>query len=125
MPNATAPATALGGIKADERFAGGVDVESGGWVPNITPHADGIGDWSESDIAEFLKTGFTPEFDSAGGSMAQVIQNTSRLSDEDRVAMAEIHRHAAGPPRKGAGEGRAEFLIARARPRRQGMPVHG
>jgi mono/diheme cytochrome c family protein len=82
------PRNLIGGIKSGERFAGGIDVETSGWVPNITPHADGIGGWSQSDIAEFLKTGFTPEFDSAGGSMAQVIQNTSRLTDEDRAAMA-------------------------------------
>ena len=101
------PRNALGGIKADERFAGGVDVESGGWIPNITPHADGIGDWSEADVAEFLKTGFTPEFDSAGGGMAEVIRNTSRLSDEDRVAIAKYiaslpARPGKAPPRAGS-----------------------
>ena len=33
----------LGGIKPATRFAGGADPEGkGGWVPNITPHADGL-----------------------------------------------------------------------------------
>lgn len=82
------PRNILGGIKSGERFAGGVDVESGGWVPNITPHADGLASWSEADIAELLKTGFTPGFDSVGGSMAEVVQNTSRLTDADRAAIA-------------------------------------
>ena len=82
------PRNLIGGIKSGERYAGGADPEGKGWVPNITPHADGIGSWKPADIAEFLKTGMTPEFDSAGGSMAEVIENTSRLTDADRTAMA-------------------------------------
>jgi mono/diheme cytochrome c family protein len=93
------PRNLLGGIESDERFAGGLDPEGKGWVPNITPHADGIGKWSEADIAEYLKTGFTPDFDSAGGTMAEVIQNTSRLSDTDRAAIATYI--ASLPPRPG------------------------
>jgi len=82
------PRNALGAIEKDKRFSGGPDPEGKGWVPNITPHADGIGGWTEDQIADFLKSGLTPEFDSAGGSMAEVIQNTARLSDEDRKAIA-------------------------------------
>jgi mono/diheme cytochrome c family protein len=82
------PRNAFGGIEADKRFSGGPNPEGKGWVPNITPHADGIGSWKESDIADFLQNGLTPDADSAGGSMAEVIQNTSRLSEDDRKAMA-------------------------------------
>jgi mono/diheme cytochrome c family protein len=99
------PRNSLGGIKSDDRFAGGVDIEGKGWVPNITPHADGLADWSEGDIAEFLKTGFTPDFDSAGGSMAEVIENTSRLTDEDRAAMATYIKSL--PARPGRSPARA------------------
>ncbi|MCA1775302.1 MAG: cytochrome C, partial [Loktanella sp.] len=36
-----------------------------------------------------LASGFTPEFDSAGGEMAAVIRNsTSQLKDADRQAIA-------------------------------------
>jgi mono/diheme cytochrome c family protein len=99
------PRNVLGGIKAGQRFSGGVDLEKGGWVPNITPHADGIGTWTEADIAELLKTGFTPDFDSVGGSMGEVVQNTSRLSDADRAAMASYVASLAplpgrAPPKK-------------------------
>jgi mono/diheme cytochrome c family protein len=83
------PRNALGGIIKDQRFAGGIDAEGKGWVPNITPHADGIASWKKADIADFLQSGMTPDADSAGGSMAEVIQNTSRLSDADRADMAE------------------------------------
>lgn len=98
------PRNLIGGIEADRRFSGGPDPAGKGWVPNITPSPDGIGAWSEADIAEFLKTGFTPEFDSAGGSMAEVIQNTSRLTDADRAAMATylatLPARAGRPPAK-------------------------
>jgi mono/diheme cytochrome c family protein len=84
------PRDQFGGIIPDRRFAGGIDPEGKGWVPNITPHADGIAAWKQQDVADFLKSGMTPDFDSVGGSMAEVVQgNTSRLTDADRSAMAE------------------------------------
>jgi len=45
-------------------------------------------DWNAADIAEYLKSGFTPDYDVAGGLMAEVIENTSNLSDQDRMAIA-------------------------------------
>lgn len=94
------PRDPLGGIDSNRRFAGGPDPEGKGWVPNITQQ--GLGSWSDKDIAEFLKTGMTPEFDSAGGSMAAVIRNTSQLGDGDRMAMAVYIKSlpaVAGPAR--------------------------
>jgi mono/diheme cytochrome c family protein len=81
------PRNFLGGIVAAQRFAGGPNPEGEGWVPNITQK--GLGEWSEKDFAYFLETGQTPDDDSAGGSMARVIKNTSQLSAQDRAAMAE------------------------------------
>jgi mono/diheme cytochrome c family protein len=83
------PRDQLGGIIPDRRFAGGIDAEGKGWVPNITPHADGLAGWKKDDMSSFLQSGMTPDADSVGGSMAEVIQNTSRLTDSDRSAMAE------------------------------------
>jgi mono/diheme cytochrome c family protein len=80
------PRNLLGGITTSLRFSGAPNLEGEGWVPNITQA--GLGDWSEEDIAEFLKTGEMPEGDSAGGSMVPVIRNTSQLGDADRAAMA-------------------------------------
>ncbi len=82
------PRTVLGGRRADLKLAGGPAPEGSGHVPNITPHASGIGDWSENDIAYFLETGFTPSFDAVGGTMAQVQENMARLTPEDRAAIA-------------------------------------
>jgi mono/diheme cytochrome c family protein len=81
------PRNVLGGIVAAQRFAGGPNPEGEGWVPNITQK--GLGEWSEKDIAFFLETGQMPDGDTAGGSMARVIRNTSQLSAGDRAAMAE------------------------------------
>ncbi|MGX7742728.1 c-type cytochrome [Rhodopseudomonas parapalustris] len=98
------PRNMLGGIVASQRFAGGPDPEGKGWVPNITQK--GLGDWSAVDIAYFLETGMTPEGDSAGGSMAQVIRNTSQLGKDDREAIAAYIKSLppvqgpARPPRK-------------------------
>ncbi|MGI3167614.1 c-type cytochrome [Pseudooceanicola sp. C21-150M6] len=79
------PRNALGGLDTS-RWLGGAPLPGGaGTVPNITP---GKLDWSEADIAAYLKTGFTPEFDSAGGEMAEVVQNMSHLSDADVAAIA-------------------------------------
>ena len=86
-----------GGIKTSEWLAGAVAAEGEGVVPNITPEGADAGAWSEGDIAEYLKTGFTPDFDSAGGAMAAVVKNTGRLSDDDRAAIAAYLK--AVPPR--------------------------
>jgi mono/diheme cytochrome c family protein len=94
------PRNFLGGIVAAQRFAGGPNPEGEGWVPNITQK--GIGDWSARDIDYFLKTGQTPDDDSAAGSMARVIKNTQQLPDTDRAAMADYLKSLApveGPPR--------------------------
>jgi mono/diheme cytochrome c family protein len=94
------PRNFLGGIVAAQRFAGGPNLEGEGWVSNITQK--GLGDWSEKDVAYFLKTGETPDNDSTSGSMARVIKNTSQLPDEDRAAMAVYLKElppVEGPPR--------------------------
>src|SRR5664279_3999369 len=94
------PRNSLGGIVAAQRFAGGPNPEGEGWVPNITQK--GIPEWSENDVAEFLKTGEMPDGDSAGGSMVRVIKNTSQLRGEDRAAIAEYIKSLPpvdGPPR--------------------------
>jgi mono/diheme cytochrome c family protein len=94
------PRNFLGGIVAAQRFAGGPNPEGEGWVPNITQKR--MGDWSAKDFAYFLESGQTPDGDTAGGSMARVIRNTSQLSPEDRDAMAEYLKSLPpleGPPR--------------------------
>jgi mono/diheme cytochrome c family protein len=83
------PRNFLGAIVSDRRFAGGPNLEGKGRIPNITPDKTGIGAWSKGDIVELLNSGLTPDGDSAGGAMAEVIRNTAELPDSDREAIAE------------------------------------
>jgi mono/diheme cytochrome c family protein len=98
------PRDFLGGIVERERFAGGPAPDGKSWVPNITPlglREDGK-PWTEKDIASFLGDGMMPDGDYAGGAMADVINNTSLLSAEDRAAMANYIAAlppVAGPPK--------------------------
>jgi mono/diheme cytochrome c family protein len=80
------PRNVLGGIVSGMRFTGGPAPDGEGNVPNITQFR--MKSWSVADIADFLDSGMTPDGDSAGGSMVDVVRNTSQLSKEDREAMA-------------------------------------
>jgi mono/diheme cytochrome c family protein len=93
------PRDALGGIVAARRFTGGPNPEGKGWVPNITSHPDGIAAWSTRDVAYLLQSGMTPEADSVGSTMADVVRSTAKLSDPDRAAIAAYIK--ALPPRAG------------------------
>ncbi len=79
------PRNGLGGMQRDLWLTGAPNPSGKGRIPGLT--VDQL-DWSEADIAEYLKSGFTPDYDSAGGEMVDVIENTSRLTDEDRLAIA-------------------------------------
>jgi len=83
------PRSALGGPKADQALAGAPDPEGGkNPIPNITPSEDGIGGWSEAEIATALKTGLLPEFETFGGMMTKVQENMAHLTGEDLAAIA-------------------------------------
>ncbi|MBB4184960.1 mono/diheme cytochrome c family protein [Sinorhizobium terangae] len=82
------PRNALGGFEAGRWLAGAPNPEGQGRIPDITPGSRSVGSWSASDIASYLETGFTPDFDSVGGSMIEVQKNLARLSPSDREAIA-------------------------------------
>ncbi len=65
----------------------GPDEES---IPNITPDpTSGIGDWSESEVIDYLESGLLPDGDYAGGLMSEVIdEGLQHLTDQDRKAIA-------------------------------------
>ena len=79
------PRNALGALRTDAWLSGAPNPSGDGRIPNITP---GRLTWSEGEIAEYLRSGFTPEYDTAGGEMAEVVRNTARLTDADRAAIA-------------------------------------
>lgn len=82
------PRTRLMAMDPARWMAGAPNPDGEGRVPNITPAPDGIGDWPAGDIAYLLESGFTPEFDSVGGSMASVTTNYAHLPGADRDAVA-------------------------------------
>jgi mono/diheme cytochrome c family protein len=75
----------LGALSGKNIFMGAQHPNGKGRIPAI---AGTTFDWNATEIAEYLRSGFTPDYDVAGGLMAEVIENTSKLSDQDRMAIA-------------------------------------
>jgi mono/diheme cytochrome c family protein len=83
------PRNWLGAPEPSRLLAGTSSGPGGKAVPNITPDSEtGIGKWSAEDIVTLLRDGHTPDFDFIGGAMAEIVRNTSRLTDADRRAIA-------------------------------------
>lgn len=83
------PRNWLGGLERSRGFAGNPAGPDGQKAPNITPDAKtGIGDWSVEDITTLLKSGQTPDFETVGRGMAEVVKGTAALTDSDRRAIA-------------------------------------
>ncbi|MBV1896539.1 MAG: cytochrome c [Rhodobacteraceae bacterium] len=80
------PRNLLGGMERDHWLAGGPVPGSKGSFPNLTPAAL---TWSKEDVIYYFETGFTPDFDSAGGHMALVIENLAKATPNDRAAIAD------------------------------------
>lgn len=79
------PRNFLGGSLVSAWMEGAPHPAGKGRIPGLVPSAL---DWSAEDIAYYLETGFTPDFDSAGGDMAEVVASIGRLSPEDHLAIA-------------------------------------
>lgn len=79
------PRDIAGGLMENHWMAGAASPDGKGRIPSIVPPEF---EWSTEDIAYYLETGFTPEFDSSGGHMASVVENMGHLSAEDRMAIA-------------------------------------
>ena len=81
------PRNFLGGLDVSRWLAGAPNPEGKGRIPNLTPGGD-LASWSAEDIAYYLETGFTPEFDTAGSTMVEVVENLARATPDDRLAIA-------------------------------------
>lgn len=82
------PRDSFGGLLVSRWLAGAPNPEGRGRIPNITPAGKNIVDWTDKDIVYYLESGFTPDFDTVGGSMVAVQENMALLSDADRTAIA-------------------------------------
>lgn len=86
------PRNALMGQNNDQALSGG---SLGSWyAPNITPDKQaGIGNWSDAEIAQYLKTGHVAGKAQAAGPMAEAVEHSLQyLSDEDIQAMVAYLR---------------------------------
>lgn len=79
------PRDMTGGLDRSRWMQGAPNPSGKGKIPAIDPQSL---KWSASDIAYYLETGFTPDYDSAGGQMTKVVESLSHLSPEDRNAIA-------------------------------------
>lgn len=87
------PRNALGAPDTKRLLAGTAEGPDGKKVPNITPERKtGIGTWTLDDIVGLLTDGHTPDFDFVGGTMAEIVKSTARLSEADRRAIAVFLR---------------------------------
>ncbi|GBR46140.1 c-type cytochrome [Gluconobacter roseus] len=97
--------------KSDQYLAG--SPLAGWYAPNITPSkTGGIGDWSEDDIVQYLRTGRVKGKSQAAGPMGEAVEHsTSHLTDADLHALAAFIRQvkpmeddADHQPRDGFGK---------------------
>jgi hypothetical protein len=63
---------------------------------SFPPHSEGLASWSERDIAYFFETGFTPDFDTVGGSMVEVQENMAHLPTADLQAISSYLKSLPG-----------------------------
>ncbi len=82
------PRDEFGGLDVSRWLGGAANPDGPGRIPNITPSGKNTADWSASDLAYYFESGFTPEFDTVGGSMVAVQENLARLTARDREAIA-------------------------------------
>ncbi|SMH57912.1 cytochrome c [Maritimibacter sp. HL-12] len=80
------PRNALGGTKTGADWLTGAPNPAGrGSFPDLTPPEL---DWSQDELVEYFSSGFTPDYDMAGGHMALVVENLAQLPERDREAIA-------------------------------------
>jgi mono/diheme cytochrome c family protein len=93
------PRNWFGAMETSRFLAGTAHGPDGKPVPNITSDpANGIGNWTEDDIVGVLTDGHTPDLEFVGGPMKDVVKSTSRLTDEDRHAIAVYLRTVRAKP---------------------------
>ena len=82
------PRNRFGALRRDRWLAGAPNLDGAGRIPNITPNGKNVSDWSAGDFVYYFESGFTPDFDTAGGSMVAVQENLAMLPSSDLEAIA-------------------------------------
>lgn len=79
------PRNMFGAMKTKKWMRGASNPSGRGEIPSI--HPDDL-KWKKEEIAEYLSSGLTPNYDVAGGNMALVVENLSKLSNGDLLLIA-------------------------------------
>lgn len=77
------PRDLTGALNTSRWMQGAPNPSGRGTIPALPPRG-----WTELDIELYLESGFTPSFDVAGGSMADVVAHMAQLPQADRAAIA-------------------------------------
>jgi mono/diheme cytochrome c family protein len=88
------PRNILGGVDRTQWLQGAANPSGDGRIPGI---AASQLDWSDGDVVAFLTSGFTPDFDTVGGSMVEVVENLAMLPRSDVEAIVAYLRRVPGP----------------------------
>jgi mono/diheme cytochrome c family protein len=83
------PRGSFGAVNDDNYLQGNAKGPDGWRVPALVGPNSELAAWSVEEIEEYLNSGARPDFDSAQGPMAEVIEDSTRhLTDDDQNAMA-------------------------------------
>ncbi|KXV34809.1 sorbitol dehydrogenase [Gluconobacter thailandicus] len=107
------PRNFLMGERSSSAYLGGTPL-AGWYAPNITPSMNsGIGDWSEDDLVQYLRTGSVPGRAQAAGMMGEAVEHSfSKLTDEDLHAIAAYIRQIPKIEDSQAKQPRDRFGVA-------------
>ncbi len=94
----------FGGLDLGRWLAGAPNPEGRGQIPDLTPGSKNVSDWSTNDIAYYLESGFTPDFDTVGGTMVAVQENMAMLPADDRAAIAAYLKALPAPADSSANQ---------------------
>lgn len=89
------PRDRFGGPDLSRWLAGAPSPDGDGTIPDLRP---GRLAWSETDLVGYFTTGFTPDYDVAGGLMAEVIESLKRLPRSDAEALAAYLKSLPAAP---------------------------
>lgn len=82
------PRNLLGATDASQQFKGSCGGPGGSFVPAIDPASLKAADWDEATLKDALTGGFTPDFDTLGGAMGEVVnESLTHWTDEDLTAL--------------------------------------
>jgi mono/diheme cytochrome c family protein len=113
------PKTLLGGDKNNAALTGAT--LQGWFAPDITNDPrKGIGGWTRDDVVQYLKTG-TNKWTLASGPMAEAVSHsTSRMNDEDILAIATYLKDSG----EGSVSARSEPIAASNNAMRAGAAIY-